>query len=827
MSKVRSDVLKSVKGHWQAVRMGRGRAALVLLLALSLLALLALCAPPRTTLASNPGAGTLGPTVGASLSWSGTATGGVAANGEADCAEGSNCDSFTLTVSGTQADWAGKQVSFELKWLAPASDFDMYIYKGSFSGPQVNKSTGSPPGTSEAANIDPYTMGTGTYVVRVVYFSATAADQYNGTATVVAGTDPVPTPTTTPAPTPQPTPLSTKPVTVGDKGNEPIVLGAPDGTLYISALQHIYRSTNAGASWTKLPGPIYASQLNLNSDSSISVDPGGRLYFTFDYPYAGTTAVCTSDDRGDNWTCNPATVPGGTDRMWVLAPAENEAYEVTNEGLYETTFLKSGDRGLTWLPSQFGQGLLEPQTGPLFKKPGSANVLQVTKGERMSFYVYSPNELGTVFSDIRDTGMPEPMALPSASMSTDGALWVATEEANASGGRRVAVARSIDEGQHWTKLPPVPQTATGTATFTWVAAGSPGHVGVLYYYTPENGDPGSMANATWSAVWAESYDANTPQPTWTVHTVEENVHRGILCIAASCTGTARFAGDFISSYIDAGDNAHLSWMREDAGLATIRYQRVPARVLCDTPSVEDDGASLAYESGWHQMSDPSASAGHFRVNYGQENQHGVTLSLTVPKGQSGVVSYFYAQSPKGGTADIYLDDGAQPAATVSYKGGTAQNTARSPAFGFSKHLIGIAPGTHTLRVVPRGDGVSYVDGFCLRNVSTGGQPAPAGPGQTSLGTLSLSPGQASGTFMTAPAGAESLSVLSESSVALPYRLVLVDASGTVLKMADASQGGLAAVEAKVKPGGTYLLKTVNLGLGPLKVWTASTPYVVR
>ena len=108
---------------------------------------------------------------------------------------------------------------------------------------------------------------------------------------------------------------ASSPVTVGTHGNEPLITVAPDGTLYISALQHLYRSTNSGTSWTELLGPIYASTINLNSDSSISVDPGNRLYFTFDYPYAGTTAVCTSDDRGVTWTCNPAVVPGGTDRM--------------------------------------------------------------------------------------------------------------------------------------------------------------------------------------------------------------------------------------------------------------------------------------------------------------------------------------------------------------------------------------------------------------------------------------------------------------------------------------------------------------------------------
>ena len=135
-----------------------------------------------------------------------------------------------------------------------------------------------------------------------------------------------------PVPAPKAPGVASAPVTVGTLGNEPVVTIAPDKTLYISALQHLYRSTDGGSSWTNLPGPP-ESQVNLNTDSSISVAPNNRLYFTFDYPYAGTTGVFTSDDKGETWSGDPAVVPGGTDRMWVVAPSNSAAYEVTNQGL--------------------------------------------------------------------------------------------------------------------------------------------------------------------------------------------------------------------------------------------------------------------------------------------------------------------------------------------------------------------------------------------------------------------------------------------------------------------------------------------------------------
>jgi len=374
------------------------------------------------------------------------------------------------------------------------------------------------------------------------------------------------------------------PVTVGIHGNEPLITKAPDGTLYISALQHLYRSTDSGASWTELLGPIYASTLNLNSDSSISVDPGNRLYFTFDYPYAGTTAVCTSDDRGTTWTCNPAVVPGGTDRMWILAPSTTAAYEVTNQGLYETAFLQSSDRGATWTPTELGAGLLEPQSGPLLQQSGSSDVLQIIKiygtlpqeVPELKVYVYHPGSTGTIISDIRSTGLPLPLALPSASFGTDGQLWVSSEEANPAGGRQVVLARSTNTGVTWSKLAPIPGTTSGTAIFSWVAAGGPHHVGVLYYYTSDNGDPGALTNSTWSTMWAESFNADSPVPTWTVTNVESTIHKGAICIAADCSGSNRFAGDFISAIIDPNEVAHLTWMKQEGGTGaiSIRYEQI-------------------------------------------------------------------------------------------------------------------------------------------------------------------------------------------------------------------------------------------------------------
>ena len=62
-----------------------------------------------------PANGSLGPS-GSPISWDGNATGSGAANGEATCVEGVNCDTFTLTVTGTQADWTNARIAVTIYW---------------------------------------------------------------------------------------------------------------------------------------------------------------------------------------------------------------------------------------------------------------------------------------------------------------------------------------------------------------------------------------------------------------------------------------------------------------------------------------------------------------------------------------------------------------------------------------------------------------------------------------------------------------------------------------------------------------------------------------
>src|SRR5881398_4181086 len=138
---------------------------------------------------ATPSAGTLSPG-GATINWAGTAAGGGSLD-ESTCVEGVNCDTFTLTLSGTPTNWSGLKARIVISCADPSglSDYDLYVHKGDNTGPivpgGVSAHGGTPP---EIVDLDPSNpdVGTGQFSVHVVYFSAFAGFQYSGSASAVS-----------------------------------------------------------------------------------------------------------------------------------------------------------------------------------------------------------------------------------------------------------------------------------------------------------------------------------------------------------------------------------------------------------------------------------------------------------------------------------------------------------------------------------------------------------------------------------------------------------------------------------------------------------------
>ncbi|MEA2337215.1 MAG: hypothetical protein QOE82_1222 [Thermoanaerobaculia bacterium] len=298
-----------------------------------------------------------------------------------------------------------------------------------------------------------------------------------------------------------------------------------------------------------------------------------------------------------------------------------------------------------------------------------------------------------------------------------------------------------------------------------------------------------------------------------------------LVISTANIGNA-VAGDILGgllarTFITTGSILTTSRTAIDTASTPASYLMV-GNGFCAPPVVtviEDNDSRIAYSSGWHLAQDGNASAGHFRFASGKPK---ASLAFTVPTNQFGSITYNFAKSTKGGTAEVFLDGVSQ--GTINFAGplGTMQNPQFSASF--SQKYGPLQPGAHTLEI--RGNGVTYLDSFALESSSSNASPA-SGPGATTSSTSTLSIGQELVSQITVPANAESVSVIVSAPAGMLVRAGLVGTTGIVLATADTASNGVATLTVPVTQGGIYLVKTLNLSLGPVSVFTATTPQLTR
>jgi hypothetical protein len=231
--------------------------------------------------------------------------------------------------------------------------------------------------------------------------------------------------------------------------------------------------------------------------------------------------------------------------------------------------------------------------------------------------------------------------------------------------------------------------------------------------------------------------------------------------------------------------------------------------------LEDDAAPLVYSSGWHQVVDPDASGGHFRVNPNRNGSGSLKLTFDVAAGRTGAVVYYFARSTKGGTADVYVDGVFK--SQIVFSGSTG--SLNDPVFGFDARFGGLPAGPHTfeLRNVK---GAAYVDRFCFESAASTGTSTSA-PGSTTIALSALGPLGWLVQSLNAPAGTQSISAVASGAGLL--RVILVDPAGVTLATADAIDG-VAVLDTAVTRTGLYQIKVLNLGTNLTQTWMAATPF---
>ena len=516
--------------------------------------------------AATPTSGSISAGATAPVTWTGTASGTGSAN-EGTCQETITCDTFTLTVSGVPSDYVGKLIAVKIQWTVSTNDYDLYIHKGSLSGPVVASSADGAPQTSEAASIDPSSTGTGTYTVHVVYFATTPLlDQYQGSATVAAkpisrsatylqGTFGFSTNTRLKAP-------------VARRDGEPSSRTDNLGNAYVGAIRGVpagvdlwYFDLNPGSATYDpfMRTPIYRGQPDSFTDTTaeaVGADGGGDIDIAVGLPdpvsgvynnpptiaasslVAANISTQRSTDKGVTFTKNPlGNGTGGVladDRQWLAFYGSNTVYLLyrTLEPA-ETMIQRSIDGGLTYGPAttagaigQVGAIDVDQNDGTVYISGSSGKVCvgkPLVPGQAPLTYTCTqaasdPNGVAHIFFVVK--------------VAPDGTAYVVY-----SNDHDIFLAHSTDKGQTWSS--PV-RVSNGPETITSVLphiglGKAPGSVGIVWYGTS---DPANDNNADWNVFFAQSFNATAVSPTFTQVQASDHVIHGSNISEGGLTGTA-------------------------------------------------------------------------------------------------------------------------------------------------------------------------------------------------------------------------------------------------------------------------------------------------
>ena len=261
--------------------------------------------------------------------------------------------------------------------------------------------------------------------------------------------------------------------------------------------------------------------------------------------------------------------------------------------------------------------------------------------------------------------------------------------------------------------------------------------------------------------------------------------------------------------------------------------------------MEDDDPRIGYSGGWHSVNSGSASAGHFRMHSGTNTAHFARVNFSVGTNSTGTFSFYYGKSTKGGVATVFVDGVSR--GQVSFVGASGSN--KSPDFGpgsapYEFRIEGLSTGQHTFELRNMRDAV-FVDRLCLQTTSqpqvvNPSQPSPSGAGgsasqsswldsglltlqgPTTSNITDVNVGQASTSSLNLGSDATAISAVAETSSLVPIKLAVIDPSGLTVQIVDAVNG-VAVISTPVSGGGLYTVKVINVGVGPIQVWTLATP----
>lgn len=751
------------------------------LIAVSFITLLLAIALPafKSALASNPANATINPTTTTPVMWMGTGTGGGALNAplglinaEDLCQEGLTCDTFTLNVGGTAADWSNKLIRIKIEWMLPATDYDLYIHKDSNSGPVVASSgrgatSPTEPLTWEDTTIDPSVQGTGVYTVHAVYYVATALDQYHGSATIESkpAQPPAPPPSTEIAP--RYYNYAALPALGNSAGEPTIGVNWDSGNaMFVAALQTLRVKWDDSGS----PAPATWEEVSASNTSVLTLDPilftdsdagPNRTNRTFVSQLLGkASAMSFTDDDGANWTISQGSgVNSGVDHQTIgggpyaknsdgslkggaiqrLGPNgkiyPNAVYYASQDiGLAEIA--RSDDGGFTfgvaipmWTLVQcdglHGHIKVAPD-GTVYvpnKSCGGKQGVAVSEDNGLSWSIRTVNE-----SSAGDTD-------PSVGIGADGTVYFGY--ADGDGHARVAV--SHDRGATWQHVQDVGASlGIQNSVFPAMVGGDSNRAAFFFLGSTAAGASGRGTDVSFPGTWfgfiATTYDGGA---TWVTANATPNdpVQRGVVCTqGTTCPDGTRNLLDFNDVTVDKQGRVLAAFA--DGCVTADCVRGVDRNGDAKLDGNDNDGAAKATiirQTGGKRLFaafDPPANAKpEAPFLTAMKDGDAVNLAWSIPEdGGSPITGYRLFRGVEGGTETLVGNFNADVNSYTDSTGGGANNYYRvtaSNANGEGSSSVRVFPTSPenpctglgvTIMTDPAGDSLDQIAGHDIRSL---------------------------------------------------------------------------------------------------------------
>lgn len=393
---------------------------------------------------------------------------------------------------------------------------------------------------------------------------------------------------------------------LGMSPGEPNIAVAPDGAVYVSAVNDIYRSDDGGVTFE-----LVQEDLDGGGDGDLVVSPDGTVHWLGLFAEDAPIPYVYSLDRGASWS-DPVDLSDetGRDREWMDAREDEPTlYTAWRDGDDDgiVAFRSSFDGGKTWnervtvsddavggplahgpVPGQVYQAQATFANGPAARDAGIRLARSADHGASWELVPITTPAQGVQLGLI---GFPFSI-FPVLSVDDAGTLYLvyAADQGLVPGAPKPAARFGVflqvskDNGDTWTE-PRLLSSPDHAAIMPWITAGAAGRIAVVWY---ENtyGAPHDNAPDVWNVYLLEMIGADTDAPQEVrVQLNDEPNHIGSICTSGTgclLTGGDRSVLDFMEVALTHDGHPVVTWAStEYPHQGTIGNVRILARGVAD------------------------------------------------------------------------------------------------------------------------------------------------------------------------------------------------------------------------------------------------------